>query len=187
MTLLHSHLPFSCKEGTIYSKALRYNMVITEDQIGRKNYPLHLIITNKKKALTHNRNNLLSQRTPHRVTNILPIITPFSDIGKLFTATIRKSWYAIASETTFSTIQPSKPLSAYTKFGSTHNHHVHSAQACDSSRQDFKHSYPYTPIYNTDIPTVIYPQLYTFPPPLYQTHATNLGSMDNIMGHQDML
>ena len=34
--------------------------------------------------------------------------------------------------------------------------------------------------YNT-IPTVIYPQLYTFPPPPYQTHATNLGSMDMLL------
>ena len=40
-------------------------------------YPLHLIIKNIKKALIHRRNYLLSQRTPHTETNILPIITPF--------------------------------------------------------------------------------------------------------------
>ena len=58
MTLLHfhSHHPLSCKEGIIYSQALRYNMIISEDHIlqGEFNnltrilltraYPLHLII-----------------------------------------------------------------------------------------------------------------------------------------------
>ena len=48
-------------------------------------YPLHLIIKNIKKALTHNCNYLLSQRTPHTETNILHIITPFSDMGKQLT------------------------------------------------------------------------------------------------------
>ena len=58
MTLLHfhSHHPLSCKEGIIYSQALRYNMIISDDHIlqeeldnltrillGRA-YPLHLII-----------------------------------------------------------------------------------------------------------------------------------------------
>ena len=35
MTLLHvySHQPLSCKEGIIYSQALQYNMIISEDRI----------------------------------------------------------------------------------------------------------------------------------------------------------
>ena len=35
MTLLHflSHYRLSCKEGVIYSQALRYNMIISEDHI----------------------------------------------------------------------------------------------------------------------------------------------------------
>ena len=63
-------------------------------------YPLHLIIKNIKKTLTHYRNNLLSQRTPQTVTKILHIITAFSDIGKLFTATIHKNWHTIGNDTT---------------------------------------------------------------------------------------
>ena len=43
-------------------------------------YPLHLIIKNIKKALAHNRNYLLSQRTPQTDTNICPILTSFLDI-----------------------------------------------------------------------------------------------------------
>ena len=59
ITLLHfhSHHQFSCKEGIIYSQALRYNMIISEDHILQelksltpillaRVYPLHLIIKN---------------------------------------------------------------------------------------------------------------------------------------------
>ena len=100
-------------------------MIISEDHILQEEinnlkrtllahtYPLHFIIKNIKKALTYNPNALLFQRTSQTVTNILPIITPFSDIDKLFTATIN-NWHAIADETTLSTVWPSKPLSATT-------------------------------------------------------------------------
>ena len=94
-TLLHfhSHHLVNCKEGIIYSQALRYNMIISEYHIlqeERNNltrillaraYPLYLVITNIKKALIYTRSNLLSQRTPHTETIILSIITPFSDIN----------------------------------------------------------------------------------------------------------
>ena len=93
----HSHHPLSCKESIIYSQALHYNMIILEDHILQEElsnltcillaraYPLHLIIKNIKKALTHNRNHLLSQGTPQTGINILPIVTPFSDMGKVLT------------------------------------------------------------------------------------------------------
>ena len=150
MTLLHfhSHHLLSCKEGIIYSKPLRYNMIISEDHILQEElnnltcillacaYPLHLIIRNIKIALTHNRNHLLSQQKPQTETNILPIVTPFSDIGKLLTTTIHRNWHHLANDTTLSTIWPFKPLSAYTKSSSSHNHHVHSAQTYGSSPQD---------------------------------------------------
>ena len=65
MTLLHFHFhhPLSCKEGIIYSQALRYNMIISEDHILQEElnnltrillaraYPLHLIIKKVKKSL----------------------------------------------------------------------------------------------------------------------------------------
>ena len=114
MTLLHfhSHHPLSCKEGIIYSQALRYNMIIPEDHILQAElnnltrillahvYQLHLIIKNIKKTLTNSRNYLLSQRTPHTETSILPIITPFSDMGKQLIAIIHKNWHIVANKTT---------------------------------------------------------------------------------------
>ena len=57
----HSHHPLSYKEGIIYSQALRYNMIISEDRILQQElnnltrillayvYPLHFIIKNIKK------------------------------------------------------------------------------------------------------------------------------------------
>ena len=150
MTLLHfhSHHPLRCKEGNIYSQTLRCNMIISEDHIREEElnnltrillasaYPLHLIIKNRKKALTHNCTHLLSQRTPQTETNILPFITVFWDTGKLLTATIPKNLHAIANDIILSTIWPSKPLLTYTESSSIHNHLVHSAQACYSSRHD---------------------------------------------------
>ena len=63
MPVLHfrSHHPLSCKEGIIYSQALRYNIIISEDHIMHEElnslthillacaYALHLIIKNIKK------------------------------------------------------------------------------------------------------------------------------------------
>ena len=149
MTLLHfhSHHPLSCKEGIIYSQALRYN-IISEDHILQAElnnltrillacaHPLHLIIKNIKKVLTHSRNYLLSQRAPHTETNILPIITPFSDMDKQLTAVIHTNWHIVANNTTLPTIWPSKPLSTYFKSNSIHNHLVHSAQTYGASQQN---------------------------------------------------
>ena len=144
----HSHHPLSCEEGIIYSQALRYNIIISEDHILQEEldnltcillahaYPLHLIIKNIKKALTHDRNHLLFQQTSQTEKNILPIITSFSDMGKLLTAIIHRNWHHIANDTTLSTIWPSKPLPAYTKSTNIHNYFVHSVQTYGSSQQD---------------------------------------------------
>ena len=69
---------------------------------------------------------------------------------------IIKNIKEIANNTTHSTIWTSKPLSAYIKSSSIHNHLIHSTQTYGSSRQDPKHYFPHTPTYtNTGISTVI--------------------------------
>ena len=77
-------------------------MIISEDDILQEElnnltctllahtYSLHFIIKSIKKPLTYNLNNLLSQRTPD-TNKHFPHKTPFSDGGKLFTATIHKN------------------------------------------------------------------------------------------------
>ena len=142
MALLHFHFHHSLsrKEGIVYSQALRY-MIISNDHMLQEELnnltrillacasPLHLIIKNIKKVLTHTRNRLLSQRKTHTEKNILPIITPFSNKGKLFAATIHKHWHTIADCFALLTIWPIKLLSAYTKsntftttFSTMHKH-----------------------------------------------------------------
>ena len=96
-------------------------------------YPLHFIVKNIKKVLIYNHSNLLSERTPHTETNILFIITPFSDIGKSFIAIINKNWHKIADD---ALIWPFKLLSAYSNSSSIHNHLVHSAQTYGLSQHN---------------------------------------------------
>ena len=180
MTLLHfrSHHPLSCKESIIYSQALRYNMIISEDHILQaelnnltrillaRAYPLHLIIKNIKEALTHSRNYLLSQRTPHTETNILPIITPFSNMSRQFTATIHRNWHIVVNNITLSTIWPSKPLSAYTKSNSIHNHLVLYKHMVPHSKtpRTITHTHSHTPIRAyPHITTVVTPGFFSIP------------------------
>ena len=147
ITLLHSHShhPLSCEEGIIYSQTLWYNMIISEYHILQEElnnltrillaraYPLHFIVKNIKKVLIYNHSNLLSERTPHTETNILFIITPFSDIGKSFIAIINKNWHTIGDD---ASIWPFKLLSAYSNSSSIHSHLVHSAQTYGLSQHN---------------------------------------------------
>ena len=150
MALLHfhSHHPLSCEKGIVYSQALPYNIIICDDHILQEElnnltcillahaYSLHLITKNIKKSPIHTHSHLLLQRTTHAETKILPIITPFLNIGKSFAATIHNYRDTVADDTTLSTIWPPKSLSAYTKSNGMHNHLVHSAQTYGLSQQD---------------------------------------------------
>ena len=117
-------------------------------------YPLHLIIKNIKKPWFV---NLSRKGTPQTETKILPIVTPSSYIGKLFTATIDENRHTIANDTTLNSIWPSKPLLVYTKSSSIHNHFV----------PLHKHMVPHGRIPNTTThtnphePTKTYPQWHT--------------------------
>ena len=124
-----------------------------------------------KKALTQNCNNLLSQRTPQTVTSILPNITPFADIGKLFMATVHKNWHTIASDTTLSTIANPLAIQILISLYQIQQHSQPSHPLCTSIWLLTAEFLTLLPIWtNKDIPTVIYPQLYTHsgytPPPL---------------------
>ena len=128
----HSHHPLSCKKGNIYSQALRYNMIISEDHILLEElnnvarillaraYPLHLIIKSIKKPWPTTQLPVIPTNTTDRNQHS-PIVTPFSDIAKLTAANIHKNWHTI-------TICLSKPLSFFTKSSSIHNHLIHSAR-----------------------------------------------------------
>ena len=165
ITLLHfhSHHTLSCKEGIIYSQALRYNMIVTEDHILKEElnnltrillahaYPLHLIIKNIKEPLTRSRNYLLCQPTPHTETNILSVRAPFSDIGKQLTAIIHRNWHNVAKDTTLNSIWPSKLIPNPTVFITTlltlHKHMALQGRIPSTTTQTHSHT-----------PIQIYPQ-----------------------------
>ena len=142
MTLLHfhSHHPLSCKEGIIYSQALLNNMIISKDHILKKQCnnltgiliartnPLHVIIKKIKKSLDKQPELLvISTNTLYRNWHY-PYYNSFFGMGKQLTAIIHRNCHIVANDTTLSTIWPSKPLPAYSKSKSIHNHLVHSAQ-----------------------------------------------------------
>ena len=153
-------------------------MIISEDHIlqAERNkltrsplacaYPFHLIIKNIKKALTCQPQfvNLSCQGTLQTEINILPIVTPSSYIGKLFTATINENWHTIANDTTLTSIWPSKPQSVYTKY---YQSIPNPAAFTTILSALHKHMAPHGRIPNTTThthphePTKTYPQWYT--------------------------
>ena len=175
-------------------------MIISEDHILQeelnnltcillaREYPLHLIIKNIKKALIHNRNNLLSQQTPQTETNILPIVTPFSDILANYP---RQLYIRIGTQLSMTPqfplyghpnpYQPIPNPAAFTTILSTLHKYMapHNRIPNTTTRNTSLHQYRHT---HSDIRTVIHPQWLHFFPPQCQTHPTNLDTMDNHNG-----
>ena len=149
MTLLHfySHHPLSCKESIVYSQALRYNMTVLEDHILQaelnnltrillaRAYPLHLIIKNIKNLDLQPQLPVIPTNTTYRNQHP-PHCNSFLRHGQTTHSHHTINWRIVAKDTTLSTIWPSKPLSAYTKSKSIHNHLVCSAQTYGASQQD---------------------------------------------------
>ena len=140
--LLHfkSHHSLKCKESIIYSQALRYNLIISEDHnlqreldnltktLLARDYPLHIISRNIKKALTFSRQDLLHKPRQHNPTQKTPIVTPFSDMGTSLSRTIHDHWHLIEGDPTLSQIWPQRPVTAYTKTASLKDALIHSRQ-----------------------------------------------------------
>ena len=97
--LLHFHSNHSLKrkENIAFSQALRYNLLIADDNLLQKEldflaislfarkYPLDIIAHNISKALLHSRDNLLHKTTEASgPTTVLPIVTPYSIVSKIF-------------------------------------------------------------------------------------------------------
>lgn len=143
--LLHfqSNHSLKCKESIIFSQALRYNLIISDDKnlekeldhltlsLITRNYPLEIIIKNIQKALEQTRNCLLQKvRSPKGPENILPFITPFCTEGQALSQKINKGWKIIEKDPELSRVWPSRPITAYTKTKSLKDLLVHSRQRC---------------------------------------------------------
>ena len=136
----HSHHSLKCKESIIYSQALRYNMIISEDKNLQKEldnltktllaraYPLNIIQNNIAKALTHSRSDLLKRESQNDRQNVLPIIVPYSEQGKAFSQIIHDNWDTLKEDNSLTNIWPDRPITAFQKTTCIKDHLVHTAQ-----------------------------------------------------------
>ena len=143
-TLLHFHSNHSlkCKENIAFSQALRYNLLIADDNILQKELdflkisllarkcPLEVITCNISKALLHSRDTLL-YKTPKAGSSIsaLRVVTPYSSEGRQFSKLVQDQWHIIENDPELNSIWPNLPITAYHKTESLKDILVHSRQA----------------------------------------------------------
>lgn len=129
--LLHfnSYHPLHVKESIIYSQALRYNLLITDDTnlqlelynltrylLARK-YPLKLINKNISKALLFSQDELLHkprQRTKNQ--ELIPLTLQYSGTGILTKTIVQNAWNTtIKTNDDLNAILPRPPTTGYRK------------------------------------------------------------------------
>ena len=169
MTLLHfhSHHPLSCKKGNIYSQALRYNMIISEDHILQEElnnvarillaraYPLHLIIKSIKKPWPTTQLPVIPTNTTDRNQHS-PIVTPFSDIAKLTAANNIR----IGTPLPFVYLNPYRSSSSQAAFTTIlsilHEDMAPNGRICNNATHTHRiYQYRHTVMYPADITTVV--------------------------------
>ena len=137
----HSNHSLKCKESIVFSQALRYNLLITDDTLLQKEldslaislltrqYPLEIITRNISKALLHSRETLL-HRPPKTASpkRVLPIITPYSPEGRHFSQSVRNRWHIIENDSELQNVWSNHPITAYHKTKSLKDILVHSRQ-----------------------------------------------------------
>ena len=142
--LLHFHSNYSlkCKESIVFSKALRCNLLIAEDNLLQgeldsltisllaRKYPLDVITHNISKALLLPGDILLHETTKASgPIAVLPIVTPYSLEGKIFSQSVRDRWHIIENDPQLHNIWPNPPITAYHKTESLKDILIHSRQA----------------------------------------------------------
>lgn len=142
--LLHhsSHHPRHVKESIVYTQALRYCTIISEDRNLEKElfhlskiflargYPLSLVREQFQRALSHPRRLLLqpeAEGTNER-TEVTPIVTPFNSVGKAVSRKVHHEWHIIENDPTLLEIWPRRPVTAYTRSKNLKDLLVHSKQ-----------------------------------------------------------
>ena len=137
----HSNHSLKCKESIVFSQALRYNLLIADDNVLQKEfdsltisllarkYPLEVITHNISKALLHSRYTLL-HRTPKASSSrsVLPVVTPYSPGGRQFSKSVRNHWHIIENDPQLHNIWPNPPITAYHKTESLKDILVHPAK-----------------------------------------------------------
>ena len=138
MCLLHFHSnhPLHVKESIVYTQALRYCWIISEDQnldlelqtlaktfLARK-YPLSIIKRNLSKALSHTRESLLEDHIVENPMEVTPLVTPFTPVGQLVSRIVNQHWNIIEENEDLHQIWPERVTTAYKRLDNVKDHLV---------------------------------------------------------------
>ena len=139
--LLHhaSHHPTACKKGIIYSQALRYRRIITNDDELRlhllrlhkillaRGYSHSTITTAINKATSKTQSQLLQHKPPPATTGVhIPFVTPYNTYLPPLSRILQEHWYIIKKDTTLSQLFPRQPFLAYSRHNNLKDILVHS-------------------------------------------------------------
>ena len=128
--LLHhaSHHPTACKKGIIYSQALRYRRIITDDDDLRlqllrlhkillvRGYSHSTITTAINKATSKTQSQLLQHKPPPATTGVhIPFVTPYNTDLPPLSRILRENWHIITKDTTLSQLFPRQPFISYSR------------------------------------------------------------------------
>ena len=128
--MLHynSFHPQSCKNAIIYSQALRYRRIITDNDklhnrlnhllvaLIHRGYTHDNIMTAFNKALKHTTQNELLNNEKNPKTNNSPIFSiQYNNNTKYITHILRKHWSVIENDPTLRILWPEPPMVAYQK------------------------------------------------------------------------
>ena len=141
-TILHFHSIYSLKyKASIFSQALRYNLLIADDNILEKEldsltisllarkYSLEVITRNISKALLSSCDILLYRTLEVSSSrSVLPVLTPYSSEGRQFSKLVRDHWHIIENNQRLHSIWPNPPTTAYHKTKSLKDMLGHSCQ-----------------------------------------------------------
>ena len=142
MCLLHfnSNHPLHMKESIIYSQAIRYCTIISDDRnldlelqtlaktLLARNYPLEMIQKNFSKALSHTRETLLIYRPDEESPEVTPLITPFTPVGSLVSRIVNQHWHIIEEDAHLHRIWPNRTTTAFNRSNNIKDILVHSKQ-----------------------------------------------------------
>ena len=140
--LLHytSYHPFHVKSSVIYTQALRYCTIISEDHNLHKElitlkktfiargYPINLINKYFNKALDQDQTELLQRKNNPSPTPILTFISPHHPSTDAASHFIRDTWRTLESDPILSQLWPNPPVTARKKHANIGDLLVHTRQ-----------------------------------------------------------
>ena len=133
MTNHPSHL----KSNLVYSQALRYNRIISDDKCLAKElqtlakilvvrgYPLNIINKHVRRALRWIQRELIEKPKRIKKDNIVPLIINHSKIGKRVSKIIQKNWHLVEEDHNLRKLRPSPPTTTYRNTCSIRDSLVH--------------------------------------------------------------